>query len=290
MAGNVFVKNNLFDVQLVFDYFPVLPLQKAYVFSGNGQRGKRQPVAQIFFFADEFSGRAQILHKIHFRHQPVVGFDIRQQRIVGKMNRSFGINQRLINMFGGKGHQRRQNFAQIDQHRVEHVKSLPVARPEAVAAAADVPVVQNLHKRRNFVAGMRHVISVEPFFDFGGKHLQTRQNIPVKRIFGRCDFFGAVALGIGIEGEKVKSVPERNLRHPRGLDDFFAFLINGQIAAFQDRGRNQKPAQSVGADFIEHHCRIGVVFQPLGELLPAFGHQQTGADAVLKRRLVVQSR
>ncbi len=76
------------------------------------------------------------------------------------MNRSPGIDQRLINIFGCKRHQRRHDFAQIDQNGIQNVKGLPVTGPETVAGTANIPVVENFHKIGNFIAGMGNIISV----------------------------------------------------------------------------------------------------------------------------------
>ena len=145
---------------------------------------------------------------------------------------AFAAGQILVNIFAKERHQRRHDFAQVDQNRIQDVESLLIAGPETVAGAADIPVVENFHKGGNLIAGQRHVIGVQPLFDNPAQAFELGEDIVVNRLARTADLFGLITFGIGIKREEVISVPHRNLSDTGSFGNLFAFLVDGQVAAF----------------------------------------------------------
>ena len=171
--------------------------------------------------------------------------------------------QGFEDMLGNKRHQRRHDLAQVYQNGIQGVKRLRIAFPETVARTADVPVVENFHKRSDFAAGQSDVIRFQPLLDDVAQVFELGKNIVVDRLAGRADFFGFVTFGIGIERKEVKSVPQRDLRDASRFGNLFALFVDGQVAAFQHRRRNQEPAQRVRAHNPQNIVGIRIVFQTL---------------------------
>ena len=71
----------------------------------------------------------------------------------------------LKDIFAEERHNRRGNFADIDQNGIKRVKSQRIAFPEAVACAADVPVIQHFHKSGNLIGSYGNIIRFNTGFD-----------------------------------------------------------------------------------------------------------------------------
>ena len=161
--------------------------------------------------------------------------------------------------------------------RVSKASASPV--PEAIAAAADVPVGQRVEERPHRGARAEEVVGVHLRRDRGDEVVQLGQHVPVEH----PGLIGAdlrrVALGVGVEGEERPRVPQRAQHLVGGVAD--PLLVHDEVGAAQDGRRQQEPPHGVGAVGVEHLERVDVVAQALRRLL-AVGAEH---DAVGHARL-----
>ena len=93
---------------------------------------------------------------------------------------------------------------------------------------------------------------------------------------------------VGVQREEVPRVPQRQQHLAGGVAQ--PGRGHREVAAAQDRRRQQVPAHRVGAVGVEHLHRVRVVAQALRHLQPVVAEHDAVADAGAERRAVEQRR
>jgi hypothetical protein len=97
-----------------------------------------------------------------------------------------------------------------------------------------------------------------------------------------------VVLGVGVKGEEVVAVPQRQDGLPDRVAD--ARLGDDQVGAADDRAGHQEPAHGVRTVVVEHLADVRVVTQALGHLLAVVAEDDAVADAAAERGPVEERR
>ena len=155
------------------------------------------------------------------------------------------------------------------QRGVEGVECVGVLVEEALAGATHVPVGQRVGVLAQVLAGVPDVVGVHRRGDLFNHLAGLAEDEAVHHVLRVVLELGAVALtvvgGVGVQGEEVVDVPQRQHNLANALAD--ALLGHNQVAAAQNRRGHQEPAHRVGAVAVEDLGDIRVVAQRLGHLL-----------------------
>ena len=158
-----------------------------------------------------------------------------------------------------------------------------VARPEAVARTADVPVGQSVAEPTDLVAGGGDVRVVQRIGDALHRVAQLRQDVAVQHVSG-----GRIVLRRlgGIEAQEGVRIPHGQHRLAHTLAD--ALLGDDQVTAAQDRRAHQEPTHGVGAVAVEDLVDVRVVALGLTHLQAVIAQHDAVGHDLLESRAVEQ--
>ena len=258
--------------------------QLAGVGDGHGEAGQRLTDPPPVGLAHRQRRRADVADVVHRRHQLVVGRHLARRRPVAEVHAAGDVAapavQAAVDLLGDERQQRRGHAHHHVEHGVQCVDGVGIAVPEALPAAADVPVGQRVEERPDAGARPEQVVGVHRRRHLLDETMRLGEDVAVEHVVRGVRPDDALVTGdVGVEREEVPRVPQRQ----QHLADGVAQPAGGdrEVAAAQDRRRQQVPAHRVGAVAVEHLHRVRVVAQALRHLQPVVAED----DAVAHARL-----
>ena len=292
--ADVVGQHDLADVDLVSDDVDERP-QRLGVGRRHGHRRQRLAHPPTVGLAHRQRRRAHVADLVHRPHERLVAGQVLGKRPVGEMRRRVrcGAMQAAVDLLGDERQQRRGDPDEHVEHRVQRVDGVAVAVPEALPAAPDVPVRQRLDERADRGARTEQVVGLHRPGDVLDEVTRLGDDVAVEHVrrerpLDAVADLAVDARGVGVQGEEVPRVPQRQedlaggVAQPGGGDR--------EVGAAQDRRGEQVPAHRVGAVAVEHLHRVRVVAQALGHLQAVVAEDDAVADARAERRAVEQRR
>ena len=206
-----------------------------------------------------------------------------------------GTHEVLIHILGHERRIRRKQLAQRHEHVIERgergfLAAFHALAPEALAAAADVPVGQLVHKRGDGAAGLGDLIGFQPLVD----KLDERVELGEQPLIHQRQLDGIERVRLGIEVIDVRVQNKERVRIPQRTHELALHLSNGvgAEAAGQPRRADgiEIPADGVRALLVQHLAGRNDIAQMLGHLAAFHILHMTEDEAVFKRRTVEQQR
>ena len=197
----------------------------------------------------------------------------------------------LVHLLGHEGHEGSDHLGQRDQHRVEgdergFLGIVHALAPEALAAAAHIPVAQIVHKLGDGAGGFGDAVVAQVVVYALDQLIEAGQHPLVHQ--GQLDVFDGMILGVevvnvGVEHEESVGILQR--AHELALA--LGHGLRAETAGQPRRARGVEiPAHGVGTLLVQHAPGIDHIALVLGHLLAVLVLHVTQHDAVFKRRTV----
>ena len=292
-GARVVGKDDLFDVELVFGQSAERLVKGRALDVEGAQRlahlevcGGAAGAAQ----ADDAEQRAHLGVEAFVDQAFIRGGEVAQMHAFGR-GEVHVAHQVLVHLLGHEGHEGRDHLRKRDQHRVEGDKRgllgvVHALAPEALAAAAHVPVAQIVHEIGDGAGRFGDAVVAQVVVHALDQLVQAGEHPLVHQ--GQLHVFDGMVLGVevvdvGVEHEEGVGVLQRAHELALALGHGL-----GAEAAGQPRCARgiEIPAHGVGALLVQHAPGIDHVALVLGHLLAVLVLHVAQHDAVFKRRAV----
>ena len=290
---------NVLDVEFVAEQVGER-LEGRRVATGDRDRRERETNAKTLILAKAKAGGGDVAQTVHRSDEAglvAVGRGGGPCRQVHRRGHGVvAVAQSRPDLLGDHRKERRCDLGQRHEHGEERVESGEIGAaftrtPEAVAAAADVPVVEGVDERLDLHGGAGEVVVVHVRLDRGDEVAGLGEDVAVEQI-GVGSRVGcecrSVAFDVRVQREERVGVPDRQDHLTHDIVD--RLIGDSCIAATHDVGGHEVPPQGVGALVLEDQLWLGVVAELLRELGAVVGEQDPVTDDVLERRTVEQRR
>ena len=293
--GRVLCLRHLFDVQLVEDDPLQLVVQIEVAFGRHDHLRERLAVFEVARVARGTTQNDHFQHRIHALFELLIDGGLVADGEGAHMHRPGRVlievrHEVLVHLLGDERRERRGELGEGDENGVQRgVRRRLVLRhllaPVPLAAAAHIPVGENVHKILQRAGAVGNVVLVQPLVHRLNEGIELAEDKFIhQREFALFQIVLArvVLVDVRVQHEEGVAVPQRphiaalRLRHRLGIE------------AGRDprRARGVEiPAHRVGALLVEHAPRVDDVALVLGHLYAVFVVDVTQNDAVFEGSL-----